>query len=379
MMSRITNRNIILALCSASFFIGYFSRLSWGVLASYSSLNPTISDDSIIFSLFFFGYTIVQLPAGLLADRVPPKFIVSCAMFGVALASGLSGIAESIQVEMAASFLTGITAGWVYSPTLKYITLKFPHDALSGAIGYYTLAWPLAITLTGALLPTLALTLGWRWPYYLVAGISLVIGILFLMMGEEAKSEGKLDLSVLREKNVMLLSIGMFILFLGFWTLLLYGYLYLISVGLTGIEAGIVYAMLAVAGFFSSLSSGYIMNRLGTRNALMGSVIMFAGSIVLFSFARSFLTLLLLAGIIGFFRFIANPSLMSAATIVAGREKTGSVAGITNFFGQASGAVAPPLAAVIIQEVGYGPVWIASAGLAIVSAAMFSRIRSMTN
>ena len=296
-------------------------------------------------------------------------------MLGVALASGLSGIAGSIFVEMIASFLTGVTAGWVFSPTVKLIRLKFPHDELSVAIGYYSLAWPLSIVLTGVLLPTLASMVGWRWPYYMLACLSFVIAILFLSVGEEAKSQDKLDLSVIREKNVILLASGNFIFFLGFWILALYGYLYLVSVGLTRIEAGLVYSMLAVAGLPSSAISGYIMNRLGIRNTLSGSVIMYAAFLLIFSFARSFPVLLFLAGIVGFFRFIVTPSWMAAASIVGGSKKTGSVNGITNFFAQASGAVGPPLAAVIIQEIGYGALWFAAAGLAIIASVVFYRLR----
>jgi len=296
-------------------------------------------------------------------------------MFGVALALGLSGIAGSVCVEMIASFLIGVTAGWVFSPTVKFIGLQFPHDQVSVAIGYYSLAWPLSMVLTGFLLPTLASMLGWRWPYYMLACLSFLIGILFLFVKEKGKSQEKLDLSVIREKNVILLASGEFLFFLGFWTLALYGYLYLVSVGLTRVEAGLVYSMLAVAGLLSSPISGYVMNRFGTRNSLSGSAIMYAASLLVFSFARSFLVLLFLAAIIGFFRFIVTPSVVAAASIIGSSKKTGSVTGITNFFAQASGAVSPPIAAVIIQKIDYGTLWFAAAGLAVVASAVFYRMR----
>jgi hypothetical protein len=70
-----------------------------------------------------------------------------------------------------------------------------------------------------------------------------------------------------------------------------------------------------------------------------------------------------------------TPSWMAAASIVGGSKKTGSVNGITNFFVQASGAVGPPLAAVIIQGIGYGALWLAAAGLAIVASVVFYRLQ----
>jgi MFS family permease len=65
----------IIFLTSASFFMSYFSRIAWSIVSVYSNWKLTEIEDSIIFSLFFIGYILVQLPAGFLSDKVKPNII----------------------------------------------------------------------------------------------------------------------------------------------------------------------------------------------------------------------------------------------------------------------------------------------------------------
>ena len=355
--------------------MGYFARLSWGVLSSYSSLKPSISEDGIIFSFFFTGYIISQIPAGFLADKFSPKYIIGAAMLGLAFATGLSGLAWTVTVETLASFATGFAAGWVYSPTVKVLASLFRKRELSVAVGYYSLAWPLSIILTGLVLPPLASSAGWRAPYYILAALSLVIAALVFSTGQSRVVREKIDFLVIRDPNVILLSVGGFAFYFAYWLLALYAYLYLLTLGLSNTEAGLVYSMLAVAGLPSTVISGHIMRRIGAKWTLSSSVVIYASLLLVFSFIKSIYGLLLVATVMGFFRFMITPAGTTVASLVGGPEKTGSVNGMTNFFAQASGAVGPLAASVIIERLGYNAVWFLAFGLSVLAAFMFARLK----
>jgi len=374
---QIRNRNLVLFLCSASFFIGYFSRLSWGVLSAYSTLNPTISDDGVIFSLFFLGYTITQIPSGFLADRIPPKTIIASALIGLATATWLSGAAWTIAVEIVASFATGVTAGCVYSPSVKILASIFHRDELSIAIGYYSLAFPLAILLTGLALPPLASSMGWRFPYYALAVASLLLGILMVYSTNLKTTQEKLDFLVFKDRNVILLAAAGFVFFFAYWLLTLYSYSYLLTLELSKIEAGVVYSMLAVAGLPSTMVSGHIMRRIGAKRTLSISVVIYAFLLLLFSLSRNIWSLIIVACVMGFFRFIITPSSTTVSALVGAKRggKTGSVNGITNFFSQASGTVGPLTASFLIQNLGYQAVWFTAFGLSVLASVLYSRVK----
>jgi len=225
MVSRMFDRRwLIVVLASSSFFMSYFVRLSWAVLAPYSSFSPTKVENGAVFSVFFVGYVISQLPAGLLSDRTSPKLIVSLSMLGLCASSLLGGLASSIRVEIVASFAMGIAAGLIYAPTVKMISSTFTGKQTSVAMGYYSLAWPLPLVLAGFILPPIATSIGWRSAYYGIALFSAVIAVLVGTTNIRSSPSPRFNFSVLRERNVMLLAAGGFMFYLGYWILALYAY-----------------------------------------------------------------------------------------------------------------------------------------------------------
>ncbi|WP_054849014.1 MFS transporter [Vulcanisaeta sp. JCM 14467] len=109
----------IIGVASASFFMSYFSRLAWGIVSAYSSLKPSIVEDSIVFSLFFIGYVVVQVPAGVISDKVGPRYVVTTSLIGLAASSLISGIANSMWVEYVASLFMGLSAGFRAPPKIQ--------------------------------------------------------------------------------------------------------------------------------------------------------------------------------------------------------------------------------------------------------------------
>ncbi|WP_243675576.1 MFS transporter [Vulcanisaeta distributa] len=170
----------VVGVASASFFMSYFSRLAWGIVSAYSSLRPTVVEDGIVFSLFFIGYVVVQVPAGIISDRVSPKYVITISLIGLAVSSFVSGIANTMWVEYVASLFMGLSAGWIYPATVKLLTINFTGPELPVAMGYYSIAWPLSIVLAGATLPEVCTVLGWRWSYYIIALTSIIIASLYV-------------------------------------------------------------------------------------------------------------------------------------------------------------------------------------------------------
>lgn len=238
----------VIGIASASFFMSYFSRLAWSIVSSYSTLKPTIIEDSVVFSLFFIGYVVVQVPAGLVSDRVGPKYVVMASLIGLAASSFVSGMANAMWVEYVASLFMGLSAGWIYPATVKLLTISFRGPELPVAMGYYSIAWPLSIVLAGATLPEICTVLGWRWSYYIIALTSIIIASLYVptnVRGYGGNARGALNLKLLRNSDVMVVSLSGFLFFMSYWTITLYAYKYFLSIGLNDYVAGLAYSLLA--------------------------------------------------------------------------------------------------------------------------------------
>ncbi len=363
----------VIGVASASFFMSYFSRLAWSIVSSYSTLKPTIIEDSIVFSLFFIGYVTVQIPAGIISDRINPKYVIITSLIGLAVSSFVSGIANAMWVEYVASLLMGLNAGWIYPATVKLLTINFSGPELPIAMGYYSIAWPLSIVLAGVILPETCIVLGWRWSYYIVALVSIIIALLYMpinIKGYGGNARNVLNLKLLRNSDVIIISLSGFLFFISYWTITLYAYKYFLSIGLNDYVAGFTYSLLALLGIPSTLIAGYIIRDLGVRNTLSLFETLYGVLTILLAVITRELPLMVLAAFMGFIRFVITPANSTAVSKIGG-EMAGSVTGIANLFWQLSGTVAPAVASFILTRLNYQFLWVIMGIMIIISALIY--------
>ena len=372
---RIRNPWIIVALSSAAFFMSYFGRMMWSVFDVYaSSLQPTLFEDSFVFSLFFVGYVIVQVPAGLVSDRIRPNLVTGVALLAVALTLLLGGTAQTMGTEYASSLLMGLAAGWIYPSTVRALTALFPgRDRRAIAIGYYSLAWPLSVFLLGIVLPFTAIAVGWRGGYEVMALVSGALGITYLFTDVEAFRPQRASLSFLVNRNSLLIGLGGFAFFLPYWAVTLFAFDYFITIGMAAYAAGLAVAFLALAGIPSTLLSGFVVNRVGLRRSAVLSLLLYGVAFLLLAAFQDLYVILGVALAMGFFRFLVTP-INAAIVSVVGEDRAGHVTGFANLFWQLSGVVAPVLAAFLIDGFGYAVNWCLMAAIVFVAAAFYARI-----
>ncbi len=367
----------VIGVASASFFMSYFSRLAWSIASAYSSLKPTIVEDSIVFSLFFVGYVVVQVPAGIISDRMGPKYVIVISLIGLAASSFVSGIANAMWVEYVASlFMGGLSAGWIYPATVKLLTISFSGPELPVAMGYYSIAWPLSIVLAGATLPEVCIALGWRWSYYIIALVSIIIASLYMpinVRGYGGNARRALNLKLLRNSDVIVVSFSGFLFFMSYWTITLYAYKYFLSIGLSDYVAGLTYSLLALLGIPSTLIAGYIIRGLGVKNTLSLFEALYGVLTMLLAVVTRELPLMVLAASMGLIRFVITPANSTAISKIGG-ELAGSVTGIANLFWQLSGAVAPAIASLILTNMNYQVLWVVMGGLVIILSAVIYQL-----
>ena len=373
---RIRDPWLIVTLSSAAFFVSYFGRMMWSVFDVYAtSLRPTLVEDSLIFSLFFAGYVIVQIPAGLVSDRVPPNLVTGGSLVAVGLTLLLGGLAGDILFEYLASVLMGLAAGWIYPDTVRVVTSVFPERRRrTVAIGYYSLAWPLSVVLLGLLLPATAEAVGWRGGYALMAAVAFGLGAAWLLTDVPNFRPQRVELAFLVNRNSLLIALGGFAFFLPYWAITLYAFDYFTTIGLSTFLAGMAVAFLALAGLPSTLGSGFVMNRFGIRTVAVGSLLVYGVTILALAAFRDLVVILAVALAMGFFRFLLTP-INAAIVSVVGEERAGHITGFANLFWQASGFFAPLVAAFLIEAYGYAANWTVMAAIVFGAALLYSMIR----
>ncbi|WP_460173361.1 MFS transporter [Vulcanisaeta sp. JCM 14467] len=236
-----------------------------------------------------------------------------------------------------------------------------------------SVSWPLSIILAGATLPWVCIVLGWRWSYYLITLASVVIALMYLPIegrGYGGNAGGSLNLGLLRNSDVIVVSLSGFLFFMSYWTITLYAYKYFLSLGLNDYVAGFTYSLLALLGIPSTLVAGYIIRGLGVRGTLSLFEAIYGVLTILLSVVTRELPLMLLAAAMGFVRFVITPANSTAVSKIGG-ELAGSVTGIANLFWQLSGAVAPAVASIVLTRFGYQFLWIVMGAVIITSAVIY--------
>lgn len=355
---------------------GYFGRMVWSVTNAYSDLNPTVSQNGLVYSLFFVGYIFVQIPAGLVSDRYRPNVVTGSALIGLTFSLFLGAIAWNIELVYVSSLVLGLSAGWIYPGTLKTMTCLFPkRDKRTIAIGYYSLSWPMSVVLLGVLIPPIAVNFGWRSSYYLVALVALMIGVFAYLIKLQTFTPQKLSLSFLISKNSIVLAVAGFLFYFAYWSITFFSYDYFLQIGISPYAAGIALSSLAIAGIPSTIGSGFIMNRIGIKKMAIFSLMAYGILAIILPETRVLFAIVMIAIAMGFFRFFMTP-INSAIISVTGEQKAGSLAGFTNIFWQASGIAGPIFAAYVIEILGYSAFWYAM-GLIVLLSCIFYGIVSI--
>lgn len=376
---------MVLAISSASFFLGYYARLQWGVVSPYTGFHFDSLQDGIIFSSFFLTYTLVQVPSGSVVDRVGPMRVLFFALMGLAYSSFLTGIGKDFLEEVIASSIMGASAGWIYPATIRALSSSFPGRDLAFAMGLYSEAWPLSIVSLGVLTPVLVGSMGWEWAYYLVSLASLSVALLSLKirrvsenrssLGPTERNRVWLDFSLIRDPSVLGLSLGGSMFFFAYWSFSFYAYEYLVLVDkMSGLDAGLVFSLSAALGIISSLVGGKVMSRTGYRVVLMTLPALWGVLLLLFSSTFTFLYLEIIALIMGLVRFVITPAHSTAAGSLF-RNRAGTVSGIANTFWQLSGVLAGVVSGDVIELFGFRTLWYITSITCILSEGLYSLVK----
>ncbi|HEX7936434.1 MAG TPA: MFS transporter [Paraburkholderia sp.] len=171
--SRSTMRWWVAGLMWAAIAINYIDRtvLSAAAPRIQSEFHLDAIQMGIVLSAFFWSYALLQLPAGLLADRFGQKKVLGLAVLWWSLATALTGIASGFRSLVGLRIALGVGEAGAYPSNAGIATRWFPRreratvagifdsgSKLGGAIALPLIAWMLAafdwkmtFALTGAL------------------------------------------------------------------------------------------------------------------------------------------------------------------------------------------------------------------------------------
>jgi len=161
--------------------VNFFDRINLAVSqeALHASFGLTLIAFGYLSSAFSWSYAAMQLPAGLLLDRLGVRrvgrlstLLWSVASFCAALSTGLAGL-------FAARLLLGVAESPTFPANAKAIGQWFPERERSLAMAITDAAAKLSSAIGVPLIGILLLHFGWRWSFAATGFISLFYFALF--------------------------------------------------------------------------------------------------------------------------------------------------------------------------------------------------------
>jgi sugar phosphate permease len=182
----------VFGILAFAYFFVYFHRVSTAVVSTdlQTTFGVGAASIALLSSAYFYAYTIMQLPSGLLTDSWGPRKTVS--MFTLVAAAGaiLTGVASTFELVIAGRLLIGVGVAMVYIPIMKILAAWYRKNEFAslsgillavGNIGALSAAGPLAL---------MSDALGWQQVFIILGVITFALAVLAWKVSRLFGSEG---------------------------------------------------------------------------------------------------------------------------------------------------------------------------------------------
>jgi len=161
--------------------VNFFDRINLAVSqdALRASFGLTLISFGYLSSAFSWSYAAMQVPAGILLDRLGVRRVGRMSAFLWSLASFCGAISSGLPTLFAARLLLGVAESPIFPANAKAIGQWFPERERSKAMSITDTAAKLSSAIGVPLLGILLLHFGWRWSFAATGFISLMYFGLF--------------------------------------------------------------------------------------------------------------------------------------------------------------------------------------------------------
>ena len=186
-------RWLIYIMVAIAYFIVYFHRTSTAVMAQELSADFGLTPMALgLFgSMYFYAYAMVQLPAGILADRWGARKTISIFVLLAGMGAALFAFSANFHIALIGRFIVGLGVGFVYVPAVRLMSDWFRKNEFGTYSGLLV-----AIGNAGSLASAVPLVLlmgviGWRNSMLAVGIVSMMVAmVIYAVVRNKPKDLG---------------------------------------------------------------------------------------------------------------------------------------------------------------------------------------------
>lgn len=175
---------VLITMLSATTILSQFFRSSTAVIAPELIRDLALTPEALGLanSAFFFALLAIQVPVGILFDRVGVRLTVA----GLAVLAVAGALLHAVVTTgtglTAARFLLGLGHGGSFMSTVVLCSHWYPRERWSTVMSWVFALSMLGVVLAGTPLALASEYIGWRGAFIVTAAISALVGGLFLLL-----------------------------------------------------------------------------------------------------------------------------------------------------------------------------------------------------
>ena len=284
----LSRRWIVFFTASMLYFVGYFHRVSITVIVEdlMREFSASATSLGILSSFYFYPYALMQIPAGLLIDKLGSKKTLTMFCLVTSVGTLFFSISPSLSYATFSRLLIGLGVSVAFLGTAKLVASWFNARSFASLIGILVAMGNVGAFLASAPFALIIIKLGWRLSFLSIAFATFALTALIWFIVKDSPIEYQNDSNVLdssspkedrkdnngfsgvlqsiKTKNFWLIAFpplfffGSFISLQGLWGVPFVMQMYTLN----KIEASIVVMMMSIGFSFGALFWGIVSDRL---------------------------------------------------------------------------------------------------------------------
>jgi sugar phosphate permease len=172
-------RNVVFGIVLASFVLSFFHRTAPAAIAGELTRAFAINAATLgtLAATYFYVYTVLQIPVGVLADTLGPRRILSVGSLLAGAGSLAFALAPTWEIAAAGRTLVGIGVSVAFIAILKVSAVWFPANRFATLNGITMFAGNAGAVIAGAPLAWLVTQASWRSVFVGLAVLSTALGV----------------------------------------------------------------------------------------------------------------------------------------------------------------------------------------------------------
>jgi sugar phosphate permease len=352
---------LVLGLIWLMMFVAYFDRINITVAgpAIVMSLGLEPSAFGLVLAAFTFGYALMQIPGGALADRFGSRPLLIFALVFWSIFTGLTGFATSLAALVVIRALFGLGEGLENGAQFKLIGDHFASRDRSGANAAFLSALSLGPAFAAPLAGWLVVHVGWRglFFWFTIPGLLVAVLLAFLLPRSSPEPAAERRASggwgeALSARPTWLAFVAYLTFNIAFWGFIGWMPSYLNATRHIALaQLGLVAAVPYFCGFAGTVVVGSLGSTLLARHraTLVAAAYLLAGVALYVAFsAQGVAGSIAGLSLAAFFLYGGFGPFWAVALDLIASDMRGSVSGFVNFGGQIGGFFAPIVVGAIV-------------------------------